>query len=128
MLRELFFDTLTSVMPISPVATSKMNSLKCSLVQCLTRNLQFIWNWLDKIGFIPLFRTAGNDLIPKSPTQALAIVVKLYVAMVISIWLYREIGQKSQAYQYFNVFQVYNAKVNFLTILQTNQAFKEKER
>ena len=71
-----------------------MNALKCSLVQCLTRNLQAIWNWLDKIGIIPLFRTAGNDLIPKSPTQALAIIVKLYVAMVISIWIYRKIGQK----------------------------------
>ena len=81
--------TVVFVMPISPVAASKMNIFKCSLIQCLIRNLNGIWKFLDRIGILGVFRNAGRDLVPHSPKQALTIMVKLYLAMVLSIWIYR---------------------------------------
>ena len=63
--------TVVFIMPISPVAASQMKLFKCSLIQCLMRNLNSIWKWLDKVGILGLFRQTGRDLIPHTPKQAL---------------------------------------------------------
>ena len=80
------------VMPISSSVSMKdLGVFKCSLVKCLLRNLDTINDWLNKIGIYQIAKTTWEDLVPRSPKQALMVVVKIYLALVMSLLLYRKV-------------------------------------
>jgi len=60
-------------------------------VKCLLRNLDSINDWLKKIGVYQIAKTTWEDLIPRSPKQAVMVVVKIYLALVLSLLLYRKV-------------------------------------
>merc|ERR1712062_192585 len=79
------------IMPVYPIRIKHMAMLNCSLVKCLMRNLGFINDWMEKFGIWTIFRTAWDDLVPKSPKQFGMIVIKIYLALVLSLLLYRKV-------------------------------------
>merc|ERR1712062_29106 len=84
------------IMPVSPISIKHMAMLKCSLVKCLMRNLGFINDWMEKFGIWNIFRTAWDDLVPKSPKQFGMIAIKIYLALVLSLLLYRKIFKRER--------------------------------
>merc|ERR1712212_146919 len=84
------------IMPISPVNMKSMKLFKCSLVNCVLRNLQSVSRFLDTIGVYSLFRTVFDDFWPKSWKHVAILAIKIYLALVGSLAIYKYLNSQAK--------------------------------